>query len=415
MALPNQCGSPIVRLFGARLRPFFIRLAKVRESFLHVFLVFWVFVNGWWFNRDVTRCDQDSYINYARSLFESHYEFVGDRNRMPLFPCILSLGGWMGVRDWFFFGKIVSAVIAGGVGFGLWLWLRKLFGKREGGIVWFALWGGAIALRAFYVQADVLAVGLIVAAWGLVRKPDGGIHRLALAGLLTGAAYLTKASFLPFTAIVFLMLLTDEKYGGWMRLARGGAYLASAFIPMVDYLANSKIKYGEWLYNVNSRFYFWYDSWAEVRRGTRAFGDRGGWPTMPEADIPSLSWYFNRHDLWDVLWRLFYGGVINLCVLGLFAALILWTVPVLALRRNMFNSRRAVLFATLVALYFALTSWWMPIAIGTRFFTPILIIALIELWGRVRGTVDAEEFHGGNVCYFLIVWPFIAMLSLAGE
>jgi hypothetical protein len=51
----------------------------------------------------------------------------------------------------------------------------------------------------------------------------------------------------------------------------------------------------------------WYDSWEEVKEGTRAYGDREGWPTMPEEQIPSLTRYVQTHSLRDIAQRELHG------------------------------------------------------------------------------------------------------------
>jgi hypothetical protein len=42
-------------------------------------------------NLDVDRVDQAAYLSYARNLYETNYNYVGGRNRMPVYPFLLSL------------------------------------------------------------------------------------------------------------------------------------------------------------------------------------------------------------------------------------------------------------------------------------------------------------------------------------
>ena len=50
-------------------------------------------------------------------------------------------------------------------------------------------------------------------------------------------------------------------------------------------------------YDINSTFYVWYDTWEEVENGTKLYGDKVGWPKMPEEEIPSFSKYIESHSI----------------------------------------------------------------------------------------------------------------------
>ena len=74
------------------------------------------------------------------------------------------------------------------------------------------------------------------------------------------------------------------------------------------YLRVSQHITGHSFYNVNSTFYVWYDSWEEAEAGTKAHGDRVGWPDMPSAEIPSLAKYVHEHTPEKMVRRLIDGG-----------------------------------------------------------------------------------------------------------
>jgi hypothetical protein len=407
---------PLPTRFLAAFDLLVLRASRVRLRWLLCIVLAGVVIQGFWVNADVLRTDQSAFIAYGKTLFDSGYSFVGDRCRMPLFPVLVSACGWLGVNDWFDGGKAVAGAVAAMVAFGMFVWFRARFGRREGAVVWIALWGPALALRTFYVECDVLACGLVLLAWGLVRKPDAGLWQVALAGLATGAAYMAKASMIPFFAIVVVMLAAGSGRARWaMGLARSAVYSICALLPVWRYLESSRALYGHWFYNVNSTFYFWYDSWAEIARGTRAFGDRVGWPRMPAEDIPSLHWYLSRHGTGDVAARLVEGGLIQAGVLLVFCGLALWLRPMSRIRTGaaLTAAERAVILMVLV--YFVLTSWWMALGIGSRFMLPIVLIGVVELWARVRAAFDSERLYGSAVIWILSVWPFLALFSHAGE
>jgi hypothetical protein len=41
-------------------------------------------------NTDMSKTDQGAYMNYARKLYESDYQYKGGRNRMPVYPFVQS-------------------------------------------------------------------------------------------------------------------------------------------------------------------------------------------------------------------------------------------------------------------------------------------------------------------------------------
>jgi hypothetical protein len=92
-----------------------------------------------------------------------------------------------------------------------------------------------------------------------------------------------------------------------MNLVSVALVAAMFLVTISNYILNSKRVYGSYFYNVNSTFYLWYDSWEEVKKGTRAHGDRVGWPDMPAELIPSPSKYLREHSMQQVVDRFLKG------------------------------------------------------------------------------------------------------------
>ncbi len=46
---------------------------------------------GFLVNTDMGRTDQGAYLDYAKKMAETQFQFVGDRNRMPLYPSLMAL------------------------------------------------------------------------------------------------------------------------------------------------------------------------------------------------------------------------------------------------------------------------------------------------------------------------------------
>lgn len=118
--------------------------------------------------------------------------------------------------------------------------------------------------------------------------------------------HLIKASVLPTLLLATPLLIirgmtrgqNDEAGPGSASLRQPRRVLHNAACALVllgcflvvvfPYIRTSKERFGRYFYNVNSTFYMWYDSWDEAERGTKAHGDRDGWPNMPADQIPSF-------------------------------------------------------------------------------------------------------------------------------
>ena len=83
------------------------------------------------------------------------------------------------------------------------------------------------------------------------------------------------------------------------------AALVLCFLAVLwPYLSTSKRVFGQYFYNVNSTFYMWYDEWGDAIKGTRAHGDRVGWPRLPADRIPGPAKYWREHSLQEIGARL---------------------------------------------------------------------------------------------------------------
>jgi hypothetical protein len=65
-------------------------------------------------NANLDAADQSSYIDYAKNLRTSHFQYIGDRNRMPVYPSLMALFYRPGMTDQEFFdvGKRVGIAVA---------------------------------------------------------------------------------------------------------------------------------------------------------------------------------------------------------------------------------------------------------------------------------------------------------------
>ena len=265
-------------------------------------------------NQDQGRSDQSAYMGYAQALRERGYVFIPDRNRMPLYPALQSLlfRPGMSSEEFFVRGKWLNVALSIVVLLALYGVFRRYLSEHAAANLFLITAFSLFVVKAPYFQSELLFYGLnfvvFVLTLEMFRRPTW--RRALLAGALFALAHLVKASVLP-GLLLFLFWATAQALSGWRRARRVGereagqdflraaaslALVGLVFLAVLSpYLITSKRVYGRYFYNVNSTFYMWYDSWAEVREGTRAHGDRLGWPDMPADQLPSFAKYVREH------------------------------------------------------------------------------------------------------------------------
>ena len=372
-------------------------------------------------NTDLTRSDQSAYMNYARRLYEEQLDYPGDRNRMPAYPLIQSLFYDPSLSQEAFFAQgkhiniLLSLVILGI----LYALFYVYFGHLHAIVITLVTAFTVFVFKAAYFQAEILFYFLAFCSFLLLTrlliKPTLGAA--ALAGVVLGLTHLTKASILPaivLFGVCFLLyhgprmissLRRDQSVRKVARPLLSGLLVVALFLGTIwPYIQNSKRIFGHYFYNVNSTFYMWYNSWDEVKEGTRAYGDRRGWPDMPPEEIPSARRYFQEHTTEQIIHRVTDGAyhvtrnairsfgyhryalVYGLAALA--AALSQWRKSLRFLRARW----PLVLFwAGYLASYFIVYAWYFPIYRGgDRFilaqFLPYMFITsfiLYSAWQNV--------------------------------
>ena len=348
----------------------------------------------------ITMGDQESYLRYARRMAESNYSYVGGRNRMPIYPFLLSLLYRPGMSEAEFLkrAQAFNVNLSAAVLVALFFLLRRYFPALFALALVAGVAFGVLIVRAPAVQVEVLFYFsffcLFLAFCRLLVRPS----RLfaALTGALAGITFLLKASVLPALALVSVIFLAKaiwERRACFWREAISVALLLAAFLVVVGpYIRNSKRVYGQYFYNVNSTFYFWTDSWPEARAFSKRSGDTDHWPSLPAEEIPSASKYWREHSLGQIAGRLL-GGMAELATHNArldgyykYVLLLVGTALVLALRsRAVFIEwvkRRAFLsvFVLLFFLaYFCLFAWYTRLSAESRFlltiFLPVIFAA----------------------------------------
>ncbi len=352
-------------------------------------IALWLFyyaatLHGRQVNKDVTGYDQNGYLQYGRLLHDTGYAYYGDRNRMPLYPFLLSLvyqPHWT-EEQFFQKAKLFNILLS----MALLLWIFFLLKKRLSMFAAVNLWimtaFTVFVFKAGYVQAEILFYfinfALFLTLWGMLVRPEW--KTAVLAGVLFGLGHLTKASVLPellaFLVIAILKIFYTARRSGRAAFAwRGFAQILTVglcfALVVFPYIRNSKKIYGQYFYNVNSTFYFWCDNVEEWRSGPKAHGDRFGWPQMKADEIPSAKNYIQKFGLDHIRVRLVSGArtLLRTCKssFGFFKYLVIYfLIATLALCFNRSQAQALakkhlflILFAfSLFAGYGVLMAWW---------------------------------------------------------
>jgi hypothetical protein len=259
----------------------------------------------------LNRADQAAYLNYARNLRESNYAVAGDRNRMPVFPLLLSLVYRPGMADAEFLDRAQSFNINLSILLlvSLFLILRRFFrGLLAIGLLMTAAFGvfvyraGTVQVEPFYYFVGFCAFVLLLQ---MLISPRWWLG--ILAGIVAAIAYLTKASMLPalpiWAAVFMAQTAWECRHARLAEVARrlGQVLLVlGAFVVVVfPYERTSKRLYGHYFFNVNSAYYMWCDSWPEALAFTEAW--RAG--NVAPDQAPSLSKYLREHSLAQITQR----------------------------------------------------------------------------------------------------------------
>lgn len=210
-------------------------------------------------------------------------------------------------------------------------------------------------------------------------------------------------------------------------------------LTVYPYISTSKRVFGHYFYNVNSTFYMWYDSWEEAKQGTRAHGDRIGWPDMPPEQIPSLRKYVQEHTPRQIIMRLVDGGravlnhvvhsygywkyIVIYLLLLLIALLVAWEQGWQAFQRDPLPYLFLVVY---FVAYFLLSFWYAPIVSTNRIilaqFLPLLWTTAygchrllpatqIKIWGR---PMTLSTLATGLILLMVIVDIYFVLTARVG-
>ena len=339
--------------------------------------------------------DQGAYLAYARHQYESNYTVVEDRNRMPIFPFLLSRIYEPGLTEAEFltraqaFNVNLSILLL----FLLFLIFRRFFPPWHSVAL---LMGTAFCVfmyRAINAQAEVLFYFISFCAFVLLLRmlvtPRWWLAFLG--GGSMGLAHLTKASVLPAVVIWSVVCVAQivwifRKHGRdrWIDAGRRAGMLLLVIVTFVavifPYIQTSKRIYGQYFYNVNSTFVFWCDTWPQAFEFLAAHGDKDQWRSLPPEQLPSFSKYWREHSVAQIAWRLIRGSWIqvtqNARPIGYYKLALAFVVAAAVLGARQKGRARQLLaerpFAAAFCIlffcaYFVLYAWYQTLVADTRF------------------------------------------------
>jgi len=420
-------------------------------------------------NINLKSTDQYAYLLYAKNISKTKFKHLGGRNRMPVYPAVISFFHRKGMSDNDFFEKIkkINTCISVIVLIFFYCILKKFSCHFDAFTAVLITGFTVFAFKAPYVQAEILFYGLFFILFVLISSLLSSlrIKTAFLIGLTAGIAHLTKASVIPVLLLCLLSLCiviakniynkiylrTSSSSTLWKCIKTPlicGLVIVSVYLVLVfPYINNSKTHFGKYFYNVNTSFYMWYDSWEEAEKGTRAFGDRRGWPDMPADKIPGLRKYLQTHNAGQIYARFLsglrtishtayrsYGYIFFIFIYIVFlAAVILHNRKDSIHREALCKNTAQIFFYTLIFTgYLLMYAWYTPITSGSRFilslFMPFLFL-LVRLLNYAGHHKLKFKFGPGEIgsaalnpvlllcltAYMLTAFPFLISSFYGGS
>lgn len=127
--------------------------------------------------------NQGAYMEYAQQIARTNFQFVGDRNRMPIYPGLLAFFDGEGMSDEEFFerGKNVGIVIGLAVVVVAFLMFRKVSEPVDALVGTLVATFTVLVYKSPYFQAEALFYGVNLVLFGLllslVRQPPDANSR----------------------------------------------------------------------------------------------------------------------------------------------------------------------------------------------------------------------------------------------
>ncbi len=213
------------------------------------------------------------------------------------------------------------------------------------------------------------------------------------------------------------------------RLASLGLVLLLFIVVIAPQIVANKRKFGKYFYNVNTTFYMWYDSWEDVKLGTRAHGDREGWPKMAPDQIPSAGKYWREHTAEEISWRWIFGILkYFICAVTSYGwfkyVLLLGALAGAGIAMNLSASlkkaREHFFLLLFVICYFAVYMagfiWFAAICAATRYILELFLPYVFSCAIIINATFESYSFKAwGKTIRYSEIWGFALLAILCLE
>jgi hypothetical protein len=387
-------------------------------------------------NTDISSWDQSAFISFAKNAWLSRFTYIGDYNRMPLYPFFQALFYQPGMSDPYFFdqGKQINILLSLGFLIALLLIYLKFLSIYQSFLLTMISAYALFIFKAGYFKVEPMFYFLaflgFVLMLSMLRRPNA---KLAIfTGAVTGIAYLSKASALlglmVWVGVYGIKLLTDHIWpvgGDLSSKSRLHNSLQKAFyllivlgvffIAVYPYTRTAKQNFGRYFFNINSTFYVWFDDFDSAKAANHTYGLNQKWPDfLPDDQIPGMQNYLREHSIKQIKNRIIYGVNVqrnNLIfqylptnfVLVYFAVFI---ISIIADLKNTVNLSRKHIFLIgftilYILVYLASFTWYAYISNGRRFTYGIYLPLLFALFVAVKNLAENQSAiqakQGGNL------------------
>lgn len=419
-------------------------------AFFIVFLLITAFFYAYASYRQLTQintknywCDQESYVFYAMRLHDNP-DYIGDYNRMPIYPWMLSFiyDSSMTEDDFFDRAKVFNIALSGVVLLAAFALFLRLFPKLIAINLMLLVTFTVYIFKSAYIQTEMLFFFLNFCVFLLLLqmliKP--GWRLALLTGILLGITHLTKGSVMVALGIFLFVFALRAVYLAYrartlkpvLSQAAYALLIVVTYIAVIwPYIRTSKRVYDSYLFNLNTTIYMWYDSWADVKEGAWLYRDQEGWPPI---DVPTMQTYLQQKSPADITARIldgfrvmiqrhtYRGGYGYFWYILTFLLIMVWLLirtyrgPQRAQLRGLFSRHRfPILF---IVFYFAaytfLYAFYVPIHPGLRFMLSLYMPFLYVVMKMINLPLFGQRHFSTRFNVFLFAVLLLHTLANVG-
>lgn len=440
---------------------------------LSIFYLQGAYKNAVILNTDETRTDQDAYLNFAERMVKSNYKYMGDRNRMPLFPFLISFVYSKNREVFFLRAKILNIYLSLLYLVILFLIFLKYLPLLESINLILVIAFTVYLFKAPNVQAELTYYTLFFITFLILISVliNPSLEKCFLAGISAALTQLTKASMLPLIisfVLVFtmniLITLYKEKIGTspiisnsihertkifyriekeiqrifekfriknarFLYLLLCFFLFISTFLTVLSpYLYESKKFYGGYFFNVSINYYMWHDSWEEVKTNTDIYNKYRleEIANLPLEAVPGPGNYLRDNGIGKIFVRIANGLLHNFHSMknsyGYFKYILIFIFLLSA--SILFNFSKAKeyflkyffpisFFAVVIGVYTISISFYTSIAGGNRFILGLFLPFTFSLY--YTGTKLNKSIRKNTVKTLFIVLNILLFINICFE